>query len=119
MSSRATQVARSGQPLDVIAAHDLAPFGFAQGKNAPRPPGVLRREDRDINLDLGPVSRVVHDTGTNLTGRRAEESGSDAKGEATAEGFRSAGRQPAKEIGSWSRHTASAIPDSSRTMPVA
>ena len=79
---------------------DLTPFGFAQGQDAPRPPRFLRREDRDIDLDLGTVGGVVHDTGTDFAGRRSEESRAGVKGEVTAQCFEVRPDDAAEEIGS-------------------
>jgi hypothetical protein len=83
-----------------VAAHDLTPFGFAQGQDAPRPPWFLRRENRDIDLDLGPVGGVVHDTGADFSGRRSKESSAGVKGEASAEGFEMRPDDTAEEISS-------------------
>ncbi len=44
------QVAGSGQTVHVVATHDLTPFGFAQGEDAPPLSWFLRREDRDIDF---------------------------------------------------------------------
>jgi hypothetical protein len=61
-----------------MAAHDVAPFDLAQGKDAPLASWFGRREDRDVDLDLGPAGGIVHDAGTDLTRRCPEESGACA-----------------------------------------
>ncbi len=71
----------------MVVAHDITPFGFAEGEDAPPPSRFLRREDRDIDLDLGAVRGVVHDTGTDIARWRAEQAQAGAEREAAAEGL--------------------------------
>jgi hypothetical protein len=85
------------QPFDVVTTHDVAPFGLTQGKDAPLASWFGRRKDRDVDLDLGPAGRIVHDAGTDLTRRCPERGGPCTYGEAPAEGLEVRPYDPAEE----------------------
>jgi hypothetical protein len=96
------QALRAAQALDVAQVHHPVPLHLPEGEDFPRPAGLTRREHRDVNLDLGPVSRVRDHAGPDLPRRPAEDRGIGRDRVVAADRFEMRSRDLGQETGAGS-----------------